>query len=173
MVASNIPSDMYGSYRAIATASTDDVLKMIEVVMLENFYCSLDRMQFDIHDAIILSTSTIEERKRFFSSAYTPVKNGTTVIHHMSEFQDIEPEDNPLYFVDESIITQMRQTIHEVSRDIMNIEFQTVLPDNFEQPLTTLEDVFINYVGVMHYVKNPIWIKHQCDHLLGHTTASE
>ena len=154
-----IPTGMPEPYRWIAAARDADVLDTILDYATDEFSKSLDRIEFDMEEVRKISQMNLEERRKYISYIFRPVVNGNVVSYDICYLQDIEPIDNPLYFVNPNIIDDMKRTINTTAKDIIG----TVVNDTVEQPLTTLEDVFINYVGALNYLYINDWLEYECD----------
>jgi hypothetical protein len=79
------------------------------------------------------------------------------VTYHSAIIQDIEPHDNPLYYVTNDVLDKIRKKVNETSFEILQSAGKNP-QRGFVQEHSTLEELFLNYIGCLYYWETSHWL---------------
>lgn len=89
---------------------------------------------------------------------HVSIDDNTLLVKYNSVLiQDIEPHDNPLYYVTSEVLAKIRDHINATSFEILHRAGKNPQP-GFVQNHATLEDLFLNYMGCLYYWDTRHWL---------------
>lgn len=144
----------YYKYGRIANALPENVLDEIYNFVKIDFQDYLDSRSLTETEINYIRTGNDDGIKTILDQYFKIRIYNQTIYYHIYCIQDIEPEDNPLYYIPQNIINQMKIVINNTKNQILNTNNNISLENT-----TNLEHIFLDYIGCLYYIHGIDWIK--------------